>query len=130
MINILIIESEKETQGEDRIDRFFSQNNLYQQDIDQVKIVTEKEAKLAETFEWVVNNRPLVITENKELLTYLTGRQSESIPYFLGALDLHIGQIQASDEVLSIKHLLSNFNQNQLSADQRQVFKILGELIR
>lgn len=130
MMNILIIESEKETLGEDRIDHFFSQNKLYQQDIDQVRIVTEEEAKLPETFAWVVDKKPLIITENKNLLTYLTGRQSESIPYFLGALDLHIGQFPSNEEVLSIKHLMQNFNQNQLLPEQKQVFRILGELIK
>ncbi len=130
MMNVLIIESAKETQGEDRIDRFFSQNNLYQQDIDQIRIITEAEARRSDTFDWVIKKRPLVITDNKELLTFLTGRQSESIPYFLGALDLHVGQFPNNDEVLSIKHLMQNIVQSQISSEQAQVFKILGELIK
>lgn len=129
-MNILVVESEKETVGEDRIDQFFTQNNLYQQDIDQVKIITEVEAHSPEVLEWVYIHRPLVISENKELIAFLTGRQSESIPYFLGALDLHIAQIPKTNEVLSIKHLMQQLKSNQLQEEQKQIFQILGELIK
>lgn len=103
------------------------------------EFVTAREVFLHEIFPWVLEHRPLVVTDSAtwkgspellgQVFAHLTGRSAEAVQYFLFEMGVEIKSVSLTQGLLSLKDLLKVLGQVELSEGQRLRLQVLGELI-
>lgn len=129
----------KVVESRDSLVRIFE--NQFPDIMDRVEIITVQKAQdlfRTDFFNEVLEQRPYVLSFREcwgsqgdffsEVFAHLTGRSIESVRYHFEEFGINIKS--TFNNLLSLKEVLPSLNAEQMSSIDRQVFGVLGELVK